>query len=236
MAEITLIYSTKAPAGTFDMGKIQFFTKEQQIIFDQIAQNDFLRSHFYFTGGTALSSFYLHHRESDDLDFFSVSRFDNQTIFTLMQEWGSKYHFFSTSREIEVTYVFNLEFNNKTSLKVDFGYYPYARLEKGSLAGNIEIDSLFDIAVNKLLTVSQRNEVKDFVDLYFLLQKFTVWDLRDGVTVKFKTQLEPFLLASDFLKAEDFEYLPKMTVPLKLSDLKVFFRQKAKELGEKAIK
>ena len=41
---------------------------------------------------------------------------------------------------------------------------------------NLEIDSLLDIAVNKILTLSSRAEVKDFVDLYFLLQKFSLWD------------------------------------------------------------
>lgn len=35
---------------------------------------------FYLTGGTALSRFYLHHRFSDDLDFFlnNVSNFRDQ--------------------------------------------------------------------------------------------------------------------------------------------------------------
>ncbi|MBI3815671.1 MAG: nucleotidyl transferase AbiEii/AbiGii toxin family protein [Nitrospinae bacterium] len=28
---------------------------------------------FFLTGGTALSAFYLHHRESIDLDFFSMT-------------------------------------------------------------------------------------------------------------------------------------------------------------------
>lgn len=65
------------------MGKIQLQTREQKIILDEVKQSDFLKSHFYFTGGTALSAAYLHHRYSDDLDFFSEKQFDNQTIFTL---------------------------------------------------------------------------------------------------------------------------------------------------------
>lgn len=31
---------------------------------------------FFLTGGTALSAFYLFHRESQDLDFFSLKPFD----------------------------------------------------------------------------------------------------------------------------------------------------------------
>lgn len=47
------------------------FTPIQRIIFDEFSKNSKLRKQFYFTGGTALSAIYLHHRESEDLDFFS---------------------------------------------------------------------------------------------------------------------------------------------------------------------
>ncbi len=43
------------------------------------------------------------------------------------------------------------------------------------------------------------------------------------------------LLAEDFLKIEDFEALPRMTKPLDLDQLKTFFREKAKELGKRAV-
>lgn len=213
------------------MGKIQFITQEQKIILDEVARNDLFRSKFYFTGGTALSSFYLQHRYSDDLDFFSQEKFDNQVIFTLVEDWGKKHNFAFQSRFAEVVYVFNLHFKTKARLKVDFARYPYKRLEKSRIVNNIDIDSLVDIAVNKLLVVSQRNDVKDFVDLYYLLQKFTVWDLMEGVRIKFKMETEPILLGSDFLKVEDFDYLPRMIKPLTLEELKAFFRKKAKEIG-----
>lgn len=217
------------------MGKIQLITEEQQIILDEIILNDFLRSKFYFTGGTALSSVYLQHRDSEDLDLFSSEKFDNQIIFALMQEWADKHNFTFEARFVEVTYIFNLTFKNGIKLKIDFSYYPYQRLKKGTNINDLDVDSELDIAVNKLLVVSQRNEIKDFVDLYFLLKKFTVWDLMEGVNKKFKTKIDPFLIGSDFLKIEDFEYLPKMIKPLKLEDLKSFFGQKAKELGIRAV-
>lgn len=217
------------------MGKIQFFTKEQQIILDEVKKSEYLNSNFYFTGGTALSAFYLQHRYSDDLDLFSQKKFDNQVILTLIEEWGRKHKFTLQSRFIEVVYIFNLLFSNKEKLKVDLSYYPYKRLEKGMAVGNLEVDSLLDIAVNKVLTISQRSEVKDFVDLYFLLQKFHVWDLITGVKVKFHIEIESLLLGSDFLKVEDFDFLPKMIKPLTLEELKVFFRQKAKDMGLKSI-
>lgn len=217
------------------MGKRQIITQEQQIILDEISKNDWLSTRFYFTGGTALSAIYLQHRYSDDLDLFSGEKFDNQVIFTLMEEWSKKHNFIFQSRFVEVTYIFNLQFRNKTNLKVDFGYYPFKRLKEEKSINGLKVNSLLDIAVNKLLTVSQRNEVKDFVDLYFLLKKFTVWDLMEGVRVKFGVKIDPFLVSVDFLKVEDFTYLPKMIKPLNLEELKSFFRQAAKKLSKQSI-
>jgi len=217
------------------MEKIQLHTKEQEIIFNEIKNSDFFKSRFYFTGGTALSSLYLHHRFSDDLDFFSQSRFDNQIIFTNIGEWSKRLGFKFTSNFAEVVYVFQMVFVNDSELKVDFSYYPYENLEERDVVDGVTVDSLIDIAVNKFVTISQRSEVKDFVDLYYLLDKFTLWDLRNGVKKKFGLELDPLLIASDFLKVEDFSYMPRMIKPLELSDLQSFFQEKARELGLKSV-
>jgi predicted nucleotidyltransferase component of viral defense system len=217
------------------MGKIQLFNREQKIILDEVKKSEFLSSNFYFTGGTALRAFYLQHRYSEDLDFFSLEKIDQQAIFALVENWSKKYNFVFESRFVEVVYIFTLVFKNKARLKLDFSYYPYKHLEKPILIDNIHVDSLTDIAVNKLLTISQRNDVKDFVDLYYLLQQFSLWDLKEGVKIKFNVEIEPLLLASDFLKIEDFTFLPRMIKPLTLNELKSFYREKAKELGKKSL-
>lgn len=216
------------------MGRIQF-SGEQKIILDVIAKEEYFRSSFYFTGGTALSYFYLKHRYSEDLDFFSDTKFDNQIILSYVEEWSKEYDFTYSSNFAEVVYVFLLTFKNKGELKLDFAYYPYKRLEKGTMMNGIFVDSLTDIAVNKLLTITQRTDVKDFVDFYFLYSKYNVWDLLEGVRVKFGIKIEPFILSSDFLKVEDFEYLPRMTKPLTLEQLKSFFRKEAKKISKGSV-
>jgi len=217
------------------MGKVHLLTKEQNTILDVVRQNKLVASNFYFTGGTALSTYYLQHRYSEDLDFFSENKFDNQTIFTIMEEWSKTHNFRFDSRFSQVVYVFNLVFANNAKLKVDFALYPYKRLEKGVMYDGIEVDSLSDIAANKLLTIAQRTDIKDFVDLYFLLNKYTIWDLIEGVRIKFRMRLQPFLIASDLLKIDEFDVLPKMIKSLKLDNLKSFFREKAKELALKDV-
>ncbi len=212
------------------------FTPKQQVIFDEFKKSTFLRKNFYFTGGTALSAIYLHHRLSDDLDFFSTEKFDILPITNLLSEWAEKLNFKTTLEDKEVVKIFNLEFQDGEKLKVDFGYYPYKRLKKDELISSVEVDSLLDIAVNKLQTIRQRREVKDFVDLYFLVQTFTLWDLMEGTRVKFRMEINPYLVAIDFLKVEGFENLPVMLKPLTLDQLKDFYKDLAKKLGMSVVK
>ena len=218
------------------MGKIPILTKEQKFILDQVKQNEFLTSKFYFTGGTALSAYYLNHRESEDLDFFSSEKFENQQILNLMEEWRKKRYFSFKSRFNEVVYIFNLIFKNGTKLKVDFGYYPYKLLDKSNIKEDIKVDSLLDIAVNKLQTIHQRSNVKDFVDLYYLLKKFTIWDLIEGMRHKFNHKTDPFLIAVEFMRIDEFKSLPKMIKKLTLEQLKAFFVAKAEKLGKMVVK
>lgn len=218
------------------MGEMPIFTPEQKLVFDQVRESDFLRKNFYFTGGTALSVFYLQHRYSEDLDFFSENEFSYEEILSQVQKWAQKLNFSFKAESKEVVKMFFLDFENGVNLKIDFGYYPYKRVEKGLIDDGLEIDSLLDIAINKLSTVNQRSSAKDFVDLYYLLQKFTLWDLIEGVKIKFRMELDPWLLVSDLeYVAWGLETLPKMIKPLTLDELKTFFREKAKELGKRAV-
>lgn len=217
------------------MGKIVLDSK-QQLIFDKVKKSDFIRQNFYFTGGTALSAVYLHHRLSEDLDFFSEKKIDNLSILNLITGWGKKHQFKYILKENEVVKIYLLEFSDGEKLKVDFGYYPYKSVGKGQQIESVQVDSMLDIAVNKLSTIMQRTEIKDFVDLYFLLQQFTVWDLMEGVEIKFRLKTDPFLVGVNCLKADTFDTLPKMLVPLTMEELKVFYKDLAKKLGSKVVK
>jgi predicted nucleotidyltransferase component of viral defense system len=49
---------------------MEILNKTQKAVLDIFSKSD-LSKKFYFTGGTALAFFYLKHRRSDDLDFFT---------------------------------------------------------------------------------------------------------------------------------------------------------------------
>lgn len=211
------------------------FTPLQQQIFDEFSKTK-LSKQFYFTGGTALSGIYLHHRESEDLDFFSEKDFDNDLIIEFIKYISAvlKLDYRVTLRER--VRIFEFLKKDKFIIKVDFGFYPHPRLKKGKRVSGVNVDSLVDIGANKVTTILQRTEVKDFVDLYFLLQKYTVWDLLHFVKIKFRMEVDPVWLAAGFLKAKNFNSLPKMLIPLDLAEIKVFYTELAKKLGKMVVK
>lgn len=216
------------------MGKISF-TLLQKIVFDKFSQDKNLREKFYFTGGTALSVFYLKHRESEDLDFFSDKSFSDEPVIEFINKIAKELKTTFKLTKIENTRIFELEKDKKRIIKVDFGYYPYLRIEKGLIYQNVSVDSLRDIAANKLQTIIQRTEAKDFVDLYFLLQKYTIWDLIYAVEKKFRLEIDLLFVGILFSKVEEFTFLPKMIAPLSLAQLKEFFLAKAKEVALRVV-
>lgn len=216
------------------MGK-NLYTHEQQLIFAQVGKEPLLQNNFYFTGGTALSYFYLRHRYSEDLDFFSEKKFEFSDIEYIVKEWAKALNFTYEAQLRTVVAIFSLKFPNNKSLKVDFGYYPYKRVETGARLQGVMVDSLLDIAVNKLSTINQRTQVKDFVDLYYLLEQYTLWDLIEGVRIKFRQEIEPWLLSADLSVVQDFTELPRMIKPLTLAKLKTFYLELAQKLARTAV-
>ena len=53
------------------MGKTTILNGNQQKFLEFVLKEPYLLKRFYWTGGTVLSEFYLHHRESQDIDLFS---------------------------------------------------------------------------------------------------------------------------------------------------------------------
>lgn len=217
------------------MGKDSILTGKQRKILNGF-KNDSSLSIFYFTGGTALSEYYLQHRESVDLDFFTKEDFDPQVVLASINSWSKKFDFVISSEFVDPTYRYILKFKDGEELKIDFAKYPYPNLNDFQIFDGVKVDSFYDIAVNKFLTVNQRTEVKDFVDLYYIFEKFNFWELKDGVLAKFNIEIEPYLMAADFMKVENFEDLPKMRKKLDLKTLKEFFVEKAGKLSGEVAK
>lgn len=127
---------------------------------------DFGKKHgVYLAGGTALA-LYLNHRTSVDLDFYTEDEIDNNDVLIKLQS-GFK----SLTVNLHQKKTLFLTVNN-----VDFSlfYYPYKLIGKTERYKGIEIASLEDIAAMKVGALVQRGKRRDFIDLYYLLQKFSL--------------------------------------------------------------
>jgi predicted nucleotidyltransferase component of viral defense system len=131
---------------------------------------------FYLSGGTALS-LQIGHRESEDLDFFIEQSFDPGKLQTKLERFGS---------------LENLELDEGTlntyldQVKLQFLEYPYPLLRSSFNWNGIQLSSVEDIACTKLQTIGMRGSKKDFVDLFFLLEMFTLPELFSLISDKYE--------------------------------------------------
>ena len=129
---------------------------------------------FYLTGGTALSLFYLKHRKSNDLDFFT----NNPELilpFSYNLEEGLKKINCATQRQRGLhSFVEIVVTKNKDSTVIHLAQDAPYRIEPFKQFPEypaLNVDSLSDIAANKLLALFGRAALRDFIDVYFLINK-----------------------------------------------------------------
>ena len=220
------------------MGKTILTTKQSDFLELAQAQASIIKN-FYLTGGTALAEFYFQHRLSEDIDLFSEKEVNVAAIEAFLQKASIK---LGISKIIKQNYLglytYKLKYKDGETLKVDFSYYPFPKIEKGTSFGNLEVSSLYDIAVNKVHTIASRTRARDYIDLYFIMKnsKLPVGEylekLRLDSKAKFDWPLEAKNLIAAFLKVEDLEKadFPKMLVTFNKSSFEKFYLELAKSL------
>lgn len=210
----------------------------QKKILSFIAEEQAIADTFYLTGGTALSEYYLNHRLSEDLDFFAEREFEPAAISAFFKKIQKKAGIQSVTFEQSFNRnLFFLDLKNDR-IKTEFTYFPFPRIERGGKIGKLSIDSLLDIAVNKIFTIYQKPRSRDFIDLYFILRKEKEWNILDlvkKVQIKFDHFLDPIQLGGQFVKAQTLKDYPKMIAPLDEKEWQGFFMQEAKRITEMQI-
>jgi len=206
-------------------------------ILETVSGDDEICRGFYLTGGTALAEYYLKHRLSEDLDFFSEKEFDIQAINVFFAK--NKKRLGIIKVDIESSFNRNLIFLHLKGdvVKTEFTYFPFPRIEKKVKRNKLFIDSLKDIAVNKLFTIYQTPRSRDFIDLYLIIKK-TGWKI-DGLVksakVKFDWHVDYLQLGSRFMLAPAVKDYPRMILKIKNEDWQNFFIEQAKSFKGKII-
>jgi len=131
---------------------------------------------FNLVGGTSLS-LQIGHRKSIDIDLFSSSGFDAQTL----------------RKHIENNYQADFKWQARNAMggqinniKVDIMSHQYPLVKPVQIADGIRLVSLEDIAAMKLNAITRDgNRPKDFVDIYALLEHKPLKEWTDAYEQKY---------------------------------------------------
>jgi len=187
---------------------------------------------FYLTGGTALNEFYLPYRLSEDLDFFSLDEVDSEAVLIFLKSIKQRLNYkgvdFNTSFNRQLVF---LNFGEEV-LKLEFTYFPFPQLEKPKIVDGLKVDSLLDIAVNKLFTIYQNPRSRDFMDLFMIEQNsdHSMEDLVKKAKLKFDWHVDPIKLGAQFLQAKELKDYPRLINLLDHQLWQRFFKEEAKKL------
>ncbi|MBI5022951.1 MAG: nucleotidyl transferase AbiEii/AbiGii toxin family protein [Candidatus Magasanikbacteria bacterium] len=220
------------------MAAEKILSLNQQKLLSIISREKKLCNFFYLTGGTALAEFYLHHRLSEDLDFFAEKEFDPQIIFVFWKKAQKK----AGIKKIDFQQSFNRNLFflhiGKEIIKTEFTYFPFPRIESKKKIGDLAVDSLLDIAVNKLFTIYQKSRSRDFIDLFFILKKenWTIADLIKKAKIKFDWHVDAMQLGAQFLQATIVKDYPRMIKKIDHQIWQKFFLKEAKRLNSEVLK
>lgn len=172
-------------------------------------------------GGTALA-LQLGHRYSIDLDFFGSLE---ATTTDLLEEFVSQNLRVTVKRDtrpIKMLYI--------NEVKVDFVNYPYNWIDSPIEIEGIRMAGLRDIAAMKLSAITNRGTRKDFVDIYFLLNYYTIKEMLSFYEQKFPDS-SPFMALRSltyFVDAEE-EPLPRIYHPLDWNTIKETIKQSVRD-------
>jgi len=130
------------------------------------------KEQFYLAGGTALSEYYLGHRLSFDLDYFTgIENLILPLSYQIESACQKKGLALKVVRRFG-TFVELLAEKGDESLKVDLALDSPYRFEAPVLSNEgIYVNDYSDLRSDKVLAYFGRSEPRDAVDLYFILQK-----------------------------------------------------------------
>lgn len=212
-------------------------TPKQQLLLDVISEQRDITDNFYLSGGTALSEYYLHHRLSEDFDFFSFEEVDPMSIQVILKSIQDK----AGISKIDFQQSFNrnlffLHFKDVV-IKTEFTYYPFAQIEQPQVINGIKVDSIEDIAVNKTFTIYQKPSSRHFIDLYLII-KARDWDFIDLVKKarsKFDSTIDPIQMGQQLLKVTELLDYPTMVIELQEKEWLDFWLKEAQNLKDEAL-
>lgn len=189
------------------------------------------KSHWYLAGGTALA---LHagHRQSQDLDFFT--RESNFSFGKLIDHFNKTSWKTTIAREGTV-------YGELENAKISFIAYPFFYPKKQfDRYGGIRILSPEDIAVMKIIAVSQRGRKRDFIDLYWHIKnRENLIEILNRLPEEYPTVAHDFhhiLKSLMYFADADSDPMPKLFFKATWPEVKKYFLKEVPAVTRKLLK
>jgi len=154
---------------------------------------------FYLAGGTALA-LQIGHRVSVDFDFFTEKDFETDDLYERVQEAFGEAVRTQESRNTLGVVV-------QDDVKISFMKYRYPLLDVCLETEDLRLAPSIDIGCMKLCTIVSRAELKDYVDLFFILKKFSLVTLLANLAQK-TPSLDQNLVLKALVSFDDIEMEP----------------------------
>ncbi len=163
-------------------------------------------------GGTSLALQYGH-RTSVDLDFFGT--FDSELSFSsILRRYGQ----LTIVKESSKIKVYLLD-----GIKVDFVHYDYPWLESPLQVDGLVLATPPDIAAMKVNAIEGRGSKKDFIDLYYLLQRYTLAEILDFYKQKYpEHSVFRALMSMSYFDDADMQPTPRMFTNVLWDEMKEY--------------
>jgi hypothetical protein len=153
---------------------------------------------FNLVGGTALA-LKIGHRMSVDIDLFSSAPFNSSEL---------GHHLTTTYQATEVRVIKNGVFCFVNNIKIDILTHQYPLVENINLIDGVRMVSLLDIGAMKLNAIfNSGKRLKDFVDMYALLEIHPLNDLLDACCRKY-ADLNINMVKNSLLFHDDIIFTP----------------------------
>ena len=163
-------------------------------------------------GGTSLALQYGH-RQSVDLDFFGKLTVSQDDILSMMERMGS-YRLRNRTSSILQLIVDGVMVDI-----VDYSRYPW--IDDPVCHEEVTLASPKDIAAMKINAIEGRGSRKDFIDIYLLLQHYSMDDLLAFYSQKYPNySIFRALLSLTYFDDAESEAMPIMFIPDTWDDIK----------------
>ena len=165
---------------------------------------------FGLVGGTAVA-LQLGHRRSVDFDLFSEDDFDNNAILRKVKRIFPVEHIYMDTAS-QLTFLAN------RGVRMTFYAYPYKIDYTERFETEIKLPDLLTLAAMKAFALGRRAKWKDYVDLYFILKKYSLSKIVYRAMAVFEGAFNEKLFREQLSYHQDInyheavEYLPGMAV------------------------